>query len=215
MIAPHGNLRDVLLLEKFPSVLPAGQPPLWGETTSAGQDFSVASTAPVPASASVSVSATVQFETKVSAQTPPPAPVSAQAATALPTPASTLVKAPISVSTHVSPALQSMSSAQVQAPLSTSAFTAELTAVSSINSGTLFAMDTFQISTHGLIPDPVSVPLPAPIQPAAPVVASVLEPAGIQTTSSVPECASLTTTQQNIETASISGSLQQEPCMEV
>uniref|UniRef100_A0A3Q2ZZW6 non-specific serine/threonine protein kinase n=1 Tax=Kryptolebias marmoratus TaxID=37003 RepID=A0A3Q2ZZW6_KRYMA len=201
VIAPHGTLGDVQLLETVPPVLTAGQPSLWGETTAAGQ-------------ASVSVPATVQFETKVPAQTPPPVSVSAQAAAALPTPASALVKVPTSVPTHVLPTLEPMASTQVQAPLSTSGFTAELTTVPTISSGTPSAMDKFKISTPGLASDPTSVSLSAPIQPAAPVAASVLQPAGIQTTTSLPECASLTTTQQNIETTSISGSLQHEPCVE-
>lgn len=196
-------------METVPTVLPAGQPPLWGETT-AGHDSSRSSTAPT----SISIPATVQFETKVSAQTPPPVPVSAAAAAVPPTLASTLVKAPASVPTHGSPTLETMACAQVQAPLSTSSFTAELTTISTISSGAPSAMSEFQISTPGLVSDPVAVTLPALVQPAAPVAASVLQPAGIQTTDSVPECASLTTTQQNVE-SSISGSLQQEPCVEV
>uniref|UniRef100_A0A1A7Z6M5 non-specific serine/threonine protein kinase n=1 Tax=Iconisemion striatum TaxID=60296 RepID=A0A1A7Z6M5_9TELE len=209
VIAPVGTLGDVQLLESVPPFLPAAQPPLWGsrvdaETTAAARDLPAAlmSSTPVPAPALTSVSATAQFETKGPAQTSPPGPVSAQAAAAHLTP----------VPTYVSPSLNDVSSTQTQAPGSTMEPTAELPKVSSLSSGAPSVMNTSQISTPGLVSNLTPVSLPATIQPAALAAASFLQPAGIQTT--VLDCASLTTTQQKKETTSVSGSLQQEPCVE-
>ncbi|GLD64517.1 serine/threonine-protein kinase WNK2-like protein [Lates japonicus] len=234
-IAPQGNLGDVQLLAPVHPVLPAVQtPPLWGsgvdatETTAAGLNLTVAPAGPppVPAPASISVSAAGQVETQALAQTPalapaqtqPPVPVSAQAAAMPQTPVSTLVKAPTSVLVQV-PA-----SASVKAPVAVSGPVFEPPKVSSTSSDTSSVIGKPQLTVPGLVSAPIPVTLPAPVQsaasaPAPPSVAAsvpapVLQPAGIQTAVSLPECASLATTQQNLETTSASSTLQQEPCVE-
>ncbi|XP_070405522.1 serine/threonine-protein kinase WNK2 isoform X4 [Nothobranchius furzeri] len=211
VIAPVGTLGDVQLLESVSPHLPASQPPLWGsrvdaETTAAARELPVAlmSSTPVPAPASISASAAAQFETKGPAQTSPPVPVSAQAAAAHLT----------SVPAYVPPTLHNQSSTQTQAPGSASEPNAEPPTVSSLSSGVPSVMNTSQISTPGLVSNLTPDSLPATIQPAAPAAASFLQPAGIQTTVPVPDCVSLTTTQQSIETTSVSGTLQQEHCVE-
>uniref|UniRef100_A0A671YH59 non-specific serine/threonine protein kinase n=1 Tax=Sparus aurata TaxID=8175 RepID=A0A671YH59_SPAAU len=221
-IAPQGNLGDVHLLA---AVHPAVQTAFWGsggeaETTAAGIDLSV--TPAVPAPASISVSATVQVETQAPAQTPALvpaqkqslAPVSAHAAAMPDTPAS----APMQVQTA------GQAQALVQAPVSASGHTFEPPKSSSTISDTSSAVGEPKLSVPGLASAPVPVTLPASVQSAAPahapapVAASVpapaLQPAGIQSAVSVSECASLATTQQNIESTSASSSLQQEPCVE-
>lgn len=204
-IAPQGNLGDVQLLAAVHPVLPAV--PLWGsgvntETTAPGT---------VLASAPVSVSATVQVETQAPAQTTALAPAQKQALGLVSTPASTLV--PVSVSAHV------------QAPVSASGSTFELPKVSSTNSDASLLVGNPQLSVPVLVSAPISVMLPAQAQAAGPALASApvavsvpapaLHPAGIQTAVSMSECASLATTQQNLETTSAFSTLQQEPCVEV
>ncbi|XP_062271527.1 serine/threonine-protein kinase WNK2 [Scomber scombrus] len=207
-IAPQGNLGDVQLLAAVHSVLPAV--PLWGsgvntETTAPG---TVAHT--VLASAPVSISAAVQVETQAPAQTPALAQAQKQASGLVSTPASTLVPA--------------SASAQVQASVSASGSTFELPKVSSTNSDASLVVGNPQLSVPGLVSAPISAMLPAqapaagPALASAPVAVSVpapaLHPAGIQTAVSMSECASLATTQQNLETTSAFSTLQQEPCVE-
>ncbi|XP_061583158.1 serine/threonine-protein kinase WNK2 isoform X3 [Cololabis saira] len=220
VIASHGTLP------------PVGQIPLWGrgadaETNAACMDFSAApaTSAPGPAPASVSVSAGVQVEPQAPAQAPaharaqnqPLVPVSAQAQASMPqTPIPALLKPSPSVPVQDSTAVPAPASAPVPAPVSV--LTVELTMVSSMSPDAASVMDKSQISAPGLVSGPVPVNLPAAIQSAAPVAASVtapvLQPAGTQTTVSVPQCASLVNTQQNVETASVSSALQQEPSLE-
>ncbi|XP_056253708.1 serine/threonine-protein kinase WNK2 isoform X2 [Seriola aureovittata] len=230
-IAPQGNLGDVQLLAPVHPVLPSVQTSLWGsgvdaETTAAGLDLTVgpAVPSPVPAPASMSVSATVQVESQAPAQTPamvpaqsqPPVPVSAQAA-AMPqtqTPASTPMQVPIAV--------PAPASAPVKAPVSASGPAFEPPKVSSTSSDTSSVIGKPQHT--GLVSAPIPVTLPAPVQSAAPapapapvaasVLAPVLQPTGIQTAVSLPECASLATTQQNLEMTSASSTFQQEPSVE-
>ncbi|XP_070816055.1 serine/threonine-protein kinase WNK2 [Chaetodon trifascialis] len=238
-VAPQGNLGDVHLLAPVHPVLPAVQTHLWGsgveaETTAAGLDLTVAPTvpAPVPASFSVSVSATAQVETQAPTQTPalvpaqnqPPVPVSAQAAAVPQSPASTLVKAPTSVPIQVPTAVPALASVPVQAPVSASGPTFEPQNSSLTSSETSSAIGKPKLSAASLASAPIPVTLPASAQSAAPahapppVAASVpapaLQPAGTQTAVSVSECASLATTQQNLESTSASSTLQQEPCVE-
>lgn len=210
-IQTQGNVGDVQLLAAVHPVLPAVQIPLWGsgvnaETTAPG---TVAHT--VLASAPVSVSATVQVETQAQAQMQAPGLVSAQGAAMPQTPASTLVTVP--------------ASAPVQAPVSASGSAFEPPKVSSTNSDASAVIGKPQLSVPGLVSAPISVMLPSQAQAAGPALASapvaasvaapILQPAGIQTAASMPECASLATTQQNLEMTSASSTLQQESYVEV
>ncbi|KAM7422638.1 hypothetical protein PAMA_010603 [Pampus argenteus] len=197
-IAPQGNLGDVQRLAAVHPVLPAVQIPLWGSGVNAETTAPVTVAHTVLPSAPVSVSATVQVEAQAPAQTPALVPaqkqapglVSAQAAAIPQTPASTLVTVP--------------TSAPVQAPVSASGSTFEPPKVSSTKP--ISVMDPAQ----GQAADPALVSAPV----AASVSAPVLQPAGIQTAVSVPECASMVTTQQNLEMTSASSTLQQESCIE-
>lgn len=188
-IAPQGNLGDVQLLTAVHPVLPAVS--LWGsgvntETTAPG---TVAHT--ILASAPVSISTTVQVE----AQTPALIPAQKQA------------------------------SGLVSTPVSASGSTLEPPNVSSTNSDASLVIGNSQLSVPGMGSAPISVMLPAQTQAAGPALASAtvavsvpapaLQPAGIQTTVSMSECASLATTQQNLDTTSTSSTLQQESCVEV
>lgn len=228
VMAPHGTLGDVQLLAAVHPVMPAVQTPLWGsradtETAAAGLDFPAA---PPPASASISISATAQVESQGSAQGPalvqaqnqPPVPVSAQAAAMFQTPASTVPKT--SVPVQAPTAVQPPASAPVQAPVSGSGSILEPTIVSSVISDTPSAVGKPQLLVPGLVSGLVPVSLAAPLQPAVPasppppVAAPALQTVGIQTVP-VPECASLATTQQNLERTCASSTTQQEPCVEV
>uniref|UniRef100_A0A3Q3NH28 non-specific serine/threonine protein kinase n=1 Tax=Mastacembelus armatus TaxID=205130 RepID=A0A3Q3NH28_9TELE len=209
-------------------VLPAAETPLWGSRVNAepaalGHDLTVASTvlAPVPAAASIPVPVTVKAETQptpqilalIPAQNQPPVPVPAQPAAMPQSLASSLVKAPTSGSIQVSTGVPVSASASVQSPVSVSDATFQPPKVSSTSSDT---SSICKPQVPGLVSAPVPFTLPAPLPtPAlAPVVTSgpapVLQPAGIQTAVSVPECASLTTTQQNLEMTSASSTLQQD-----
>ncbi|XP_044203777.1 serine/threonine-protein kinase WNK2 isoform X4 [Thunnus albacares] len=211
-IAPQGNLGDVKLLAAVHPVLPAVQIPLWGsgvnaETTAPG---TVAHT--VLASAPVSVSATAQVETQAPVQTPALVPAQKQ------TPGLVSAQAAAMPQTTVP------TSAPVQAPVSASGSSFEPPKVSSTNSDASSVIGKPQLSVPGLVSAPISVKLPAQAQVAGPALASapvaasapapVLQPAGIQTAVSMPECASLATTQQNLETTSASSTLQKESCVE-
>ncbi|XP_034441361.1 serine/threonine-protein kinase WNK2-like [Hippoglossus hippoglossus] len=70
----------------------------------------------------------------------------------------------------------------------------------------------FTLPVPGKSAAPASAPASAPV--AASGSAPVLQPAGIQTAVSLPECASLATTQQNLETTFASSTLQQEASAE-
>eukprot|EP00064_Thunnus_orientalis_P002560 superscaffoldBa00000193_g2567 len=73
------------------------------------------------------------------------------------------------------------------------------------------------VSFHSTHPLPLSqvqpTPYPAP-HPEQELAEQPVQPAGIQTAVSMPECASLATTQQNLETTSASSTLQKESCVE-
>ncbi|XP_029906499.1 serine/threonine-protein kinase WNK2 isoform X2 [Myripristis murdjan] len=213
------------------------------ETTAAGLDITLSAVsaptipatpqAPATALASVSVSATVQVESQAAAQAPSsvpaqsqvPVPVTAQATTLPQASATTLAPIPASVPvpSQVSTAAPVQAQTKVQAPVSAPGPTLEPSAVSSASSGSS-APAKPQSSVLGLVSAPVSVTLPAPVQAAtpglatAPVAASVpapvLQPAGMQTAAPVPECTSLATTQQNLDTASASSSPQPEHSVE-
>ncbi|KAM8757199.1 serine/threonine-protein kinase WNK2 isoform 3-T3 [Acanthopagrus schlegelii] len=221
-IAPQGNLGDVHLLA---AVHPAVQTAFWGsggeaETTAAGIDVSVAPAVPAPAS--ISVSATAQVETQAPAQTPALVPAQQQSLAPVSAHAAAMPDTPASVPMQVQTAGQAP--APVQAPVSALGHTFEPPKSSSAVSDTSSAVGEPKLSVPGLAPAPVPVTLPASVQSAAPahapapVAASVpapaLQPAGIQSAVSVSECASLATTQQNIESTSASSTLQQEPCVE-
>ncbi|XP_078024713.1 serine/threonine-protein kinase WNK2 isoform X4 [Epinephelus lanceolatus] len=204
MIAPQGNLGDFPLLAPAHPVLPT---PLWGsgvdaETSAVSRDLTVApavpASVPAPVSDPASISATAQAETQASAQTP----------------ASTSVSAPTSAPIQVPTGVQAISSVPVQAPVSASGLAFESPKGSSTSSDTSSAAGKPKLSVPGLGSAPIPVTLPAPAPVAASVPAPVLQPAGIQTAVSVSECASLATTQQNLESTSASSTLQQEPCGE-
>ncbi|KAM4587059.1 serine/threonine-protein kinase WNK2 isoform 11-T13 [Odontesthes bonariensis] len=231
MIASHRNLGDVQLLPTVPPVMPAGHAPLWGsgadtETTATGLHLSLAPTTSRTSTTSISVSGAVQVDTHSSVQTPnlvraqnqPPVLISAQAGSMPQTPVSTFLKAPTSIPIQAPATVQAPTSTPVKVPVSKSGFTVELTMVSSISSDRSSATGKSQIATPGMVSGPIPVTVPVPPQSAAPVAASVtapvLQPAGIQTTVSVPESFSLATTQPHLETTSASSIFQQEPSAE-
>lgn len=112
-----------------------------------------------------------------------------------------------------------------QPPVSASSPTFELPKASCTSSDTFSVTGKPQFSVPDLVSAPASVTLPtsvqaadpslAPVPVAASIPAAALQPAGIQTTVPVPEHASLAITQQNLETTSVSSTLQQEPRVEV
>ncbi|XP_034441347.1 serine/threonine-protein kinase WNK2-like isoform X1 [Hippoglossus hippoglossus] len=180
------NLGDVQLRAPVHPVLHGVQTPLWGIAADA--------------------EATVHAETQT-AQQQTPVPVSGQAAAIPQTPASV----PIQVS---------IAPASAQAPVYAPGPTFE----PSLDSSSV--MGKPHHSVPGLVLGPIPFTLPVPGKSAAPasapasapVAASgsapVLQPAGIQTAVSLPECASLATTQQNLETTFASSTLQQEASAE-
>lgn len=217
-IAPQGKVGDVQLLAAAHPVLPSVQTSLWrngvdAEAAAAGLDLPVGPAAlPLAlAPASISVSAAVQIESQVAAQSPamvpeqpqPPGPVPAQAAALSQTPASTPIQVPVAVP---APAL-----APVTAPVSASGLSFEPGKVSATSSDPSFVIGKPQ---H---PAPIPATLPAPLQSAAPapVAAPALQPAGIQTAGSLPECASPATAQQNLEMTPAPNTIQTEPSVEV
>ena len=182
------NLGDVQLHP----VLHGVQTPLWGIAADA--------------------EATVHAETQT-AQQQTPVPVSGQAAATHQTPASNVpTSVPIQVS--IAPAL-------AQAPVYATGPTFE----PSLDSSSV--MGKPHHSVPGLVLGPIPFTLPVPGKSAAPASAPAsapvavsgsapaLQPAGIQTAVSLPECASLATTQQNLDTTFASSTFQQESGAEV
>lgn len=227
---PQGNLGDVH------SLLPAVQTSLWrsgadAETTVPGLDLTVAPTVSVPVPVPASVLAPVKVKTQARAQIPTLIPalkqtlvlVSAQAAAMPQTPASTYSNAPSSVPIQLPIAVPVSASVPAQSPVSAPSPTFDLPNTSSTSSDTYSVTGKPQFSVPGLVSAPVRVTLPTSVQAVAPSPAPVpvapstpvLQSAGIQTAVSVPEHASLATTQQNLEITSASSTLQQEPCVEV
>lgn len=207
-IAPQ-NLGEVPLLAPVHPILPAGQTGLWVN----GVNAEAASlTDPVQMAASISASTKVETQapkqtpTLVPAQNQAPAPESAQMAAVPDTYGSALIKAPTSVPIEVPTDLATAQSPAFALPkgLPTS-------------SDTPSAVGEPKLSIPGLASVPIPVTPPVSFQSAAhvPATASILQPAGIRTARSVSECASLTTTQQNLESTFASSTLQQEPCVEV
>ncbi|XP_063766374.1 serine/threonine-protein kinase WNK2 isoform X1 [Eleginops maclovinus] len=188
MIPPQGNVALVR------PGMPAVQTPLWesgvdAETSTAVQDKQT-NDPTVSASASILATALVEIQSQtpalVPAQNQPQLPVSDQAEVMPQTMDSTFVIDPTSVPIQDPTSVQTK--AQIQAPLSVSDLTFES-------------------------PKDLSISLaPAPV--AASVPAAVLQPAGTQTAGSVSESASVATTQQNLESTSASGTLQQESFLE-
>nr|XP_019957048.1 PREDICTED: serine/threonine-protein kinase WNK2-like isoform X2 [Paralichthys olivaceus] len=198
------NLGDVQLRAPVHPVLHGVQTPLWGSAADA--------------------EATLHAETRTLAQTQPlvpaqqqtPVPVSAQAAPIPQTPAS---KVPTSFPIQVSIAVPVPVSALAPVSASGPTFEPKLTSTGSDSSsvmgkphhsvpGLVLAPVPFNLPVPGRAADPASAPASAPV--AASGSAPVLQPAGIQTAVSLPECASLATTQQNLETTFASSTLQQE-----
>ncbi|KAM7402151.1 hypothetical protein PAMP_017416 [Pampus punctatissimus] len=188
-IAPQGNLGDVQLLAAVHPVLPAVQIPLWGSGVNAETTAPVTVAHTVLPSAPVSVSATVQVEAQAPAQTPALVPAQKQAPGLVSVQAAAIPQTPASTLVTVP------TSAPVQAPVSAGS-----------------TLEPLKVSST----KPISVMEPAQAQAADPVLVSapVLQPVGTQTAVSVPECASMVTTQQNLETTSASSTLQQESCIE-
>ncbi|XP_069392974.1 serine/threonine-protein kinase WNK2 isoform X2 [Paralichthys olivaceus] len=198
------NLGDVQLRAPVHPVLHGVQTPLWGSAADA--------------------EATLHAETRTLAQTQPlvpaqqqtPVPVSAQAAPIPQTPAS---KVPTSFPIQVSIAVPVPVSALAPVSASGPTFEPKLTSTGSDSSsvmgkphhsvpGLVLAPVPFNLPVPGRAADPASAPASAPV--AASGSAPVLQPAGIQTAVSLPESASLATTQQNLETTFASSTLQQE-----
>uniref|UniRef100_UPI003AAB0154 serine/threonine-protein kinase WNK2 n=1 Tax=Centroberyx gerrardi TaxID=166262 RepID=UPI003AAB0154 len=211
------------------------------EATAAGLDLTLsavsASTILAPALAPASISASFHVKTQTPAQAPAPVPAQNQAPVPVPAQAGILpqasastlapAKAPVPVQVPIAVPVPAPASAAVQAQTMAQAPVSALgatSAVSSASAGTSSALVKPQSSVPGLVPAPLQVTLPAPVQAVAPALATapvaasvpapVLQPAGIQTAAPVPECASLATTQQNLDTASASSSSQPDPTVE-
>ncbi|XP_010770226.1 serine/threonine-protein kinase WNK2 isoform X2 [Notothenia coriiceps] len=188
MIPPQGSVALI-----HPG-LPAVQTPLWesgvdAEMSTAVQDLTSAPT--VSTAASILGPALVETQS----QTQTPALVAAQTqqlsasdrAEVMPqTLDPTFVNDPLSVPIQVPTAVQTI--APVQAPIAASDL----------------PFESPKNLSKSLAPAPVAASVPA----------AVLQPAGIQTAGSVSESASVATTQQNFESTSASGTLQQESCLE-
>lgn len=173
--------------------LPTGP---WGsgldvETNASGVVLHAPPTDAAPVRSPVSVSAALLFESSTPTQTPVPAqiqtpvPVSAHAVAIPDAPSSTLIKAQT-----VAPVAPTPGHALVKPP-------SETPKISSTTS-----------ETHSTIGEAKSAQ-----SAAASVPISGLQPAGIQT--KLPECASLTANQQNLESMTASINLQQDPSAEV
>lgn len=194
--APQVKFGEIPLLAPVQPVLPTLPTGPWGsgldvETNASGVGLLAPSTDVAPVRSTVSVSAAVQFESSTPTQSPVPAqiqtsvPVSAQAAAIPDPPSSTLIKAQTSA-----PVAPTLGHTHAKAPFETSKIS----------------------STTSDAPSKISEAKSAQ-SAAASVPVSGLQPAGIQT--KLPECASLTANQQNLESTTASISLQQEPCAEV
>ncbi|XP_076013080.1 serine/threonine-protein kinase WNK2 isoform X3 [Genypterus blacodes] len=202
-IAPQG-LADIQVLAPVNSVLPV-QTQLWdkrldGETTAASQD--VTTIPSVPAAASLEV------ETQTIKQTSGVVPE--QASVFVPSHASSISQ------TLASKLAQDSASVSVQVPTALS-FQAQTVAPSPVPAlGPTYEQPRFT-STSSEASSVIGRPqTSAPVQAAAPttVPAHVLQPSGTHAPAFVPEGASLATAQQNLETASVSSTLQSEPCVE-
>ncbi|KAL3058662.1 hypothetical protein OYC64_010754 [Pagothenia borchgrevinki] len=188
MIPPQGNVALI-----HPG-LPAVQTPLWesgvdAEMSTAVQDLTSAPTVSTAASilgpALVETQSQTQTPALVAAQNQQLS-VSDQAEVMPQTMDPTFVNDPLSVPIQVPTAVQTI--APVQAPISASDL----------------PFESPKDLSKSLAPAPVAASVPA----------AVLQPAGIQTAGSVSESASVATTQQNFESTSASGTLQQESCLE-
>lgn len=189
MIPPQGNVALI-----HPG-LPAVQTRLWesgvdAEMSTAVQDLTSAPTVSTAASilgpALVETQSQTQTPALVAAQNQPLS-ASYQAEVMPQAMDPTFVNDPLSVPIQVPTAVQTI--APVQAPISASDLPFE--------------------SPKDLSKSLAQAPV------AASVPAAVLQPAGIQTAGSVSESASVATIQQNFESTSASGTLQQESCLEV
>ncbi|KAM4613173.1 serine/threonine-protein kinase WNK2 [Polymixia lowei] len=210
------------------------------ETATAGLDLSISAVAvlPIPAQAqatapaidptSASVEVTTQAHVQTQAAPPAPVPVAGQHQAPVPVPAQAAALPPASAPNQVSTAVPVPAPVQVQtnaqAPVSVSGPTLDPSAVLSPGTGTSSA--PVPPPSPGLVSAAVQVTLPAPVHavaaaPAlattsvtAPVPAPVLQPAGIKTAATLPDGASLATTQQNLHAASASNSSQPEASVE-
>lgn len=198
MTAPQVTFGEIPLMAPAQPVLPALPTGPWGggldvETNASGVGLLAPPADVAPVRSPVSVSATVLFESSTPTQTSVPGrlqmsvPVSAQAAAAAIPDAlsSTLIKAQTSV-----PVAPTPGHAHAKAPF-------EASKISSTTSDVSSTIDEAKSAQSAA----ASVPVPG------------LQPAGFQT--KLPECPSLTANQQNLESATASGNLQQEPCAEV
>lgn len=194
MTAPQVKFGEIPLLAPVQPVLPTLPTGPWGsglegETNASGVDLLAPPTDIAPVQSAVSVPAAVLFESStqppVPAQIHTPVPVSAQAAAIADAPSSTLIKAQRSAPVAPAPA-----HAHAKAPSETS----KISPMTSDAPSTMSEGKSAQSA-------------------AAAVLVPGLQPAGIQTT--LPECASLSANQPNLESTTASINLQQEPYAEV
>lgn len=182
---PQGTLGDVQV-QPVPHGL---QSPPWGDRDAAAANLDVTA----PPSGPAPVPSTLQMDSQTQTQTPVSAPASAAGTVAV-------SAGPTSEpSTLTRPGPDAPSAADRPQP----------------SAGLVFASVpvTLPVKSAALASAPAQASAPAPVADA--VSASVLHPAGIHTAVSLPECASLGTTQQNLETTFASSTFQQEPGAEV
>lgn len=194
--APQVKFGESSLLAPVQPVLPTLSTGPWGkgldvETNASGVSLLAPPTDLAPVRSPVSVSAAFLYETSTLTQTPVPAqiqtpfPISTQAAAIPDTASSTFIKAQTSAT-----GAPTSGHAHAKAPFEAS----KLSITTSESPFTISEVKSTQSAA-------ASVPVPG------------LQPAGIQT--KLPEGASLTANQQNLEATTASISLQQDPCAEV
>lgn len=197
MTPPQGNFGEIPILAPVQPVLPTLPTGPWGskldaDSNASGVGFLVPPTDVAPVRSPVSVSAPTQIPVPAQIQTP--LPVSAQAA-AVPDPSSSsLINARTGIPVVPIPG-QTLAKVTFEPP--------KLSSTISDTPST--------IGDTKLVGQSAAAPVQSQVQPVAAQCPS--GPAGIQATP--PECASWTTSHQQLESTSASISLQHEPCIEV
>lgn len=191
--APQSNFGDIPLLAPVQPVLPTLPAGPWGrgldaETNASGVGLLAPPADGAPVRSPVSVSATVIFESSAPTQTPVPAQIQ--------------TPVPVSAQAAVIPEAPSLTLVKVQTSIPVAPTPGHTFAKAPLETSKMSSATSDTSPTVGECAHPAAAPVPAP----------VLQP-GIQTT--VPECASLITTQQNLESTSVSTNLQQETSAEV
>lgn len=192
MTAPQVTFGEIPLLAPAQPVLPALPTGPWGggldvETNASGVGLLAPPTDVAPVRSPVSVSAAVLFESPTPTQTPVPAQIQSSV--------------PVSAQ-----------AAAIPDALSSALFKAQTSVPVAPTSGQARAKAPFEASKTSSATSDVSSTKSAQ-SAATSVLVPGLQPAGVQT--KLPECASLTANQQNLESTAACLNLQPEACAEV